>query len=54
MPEADADAVTVEEYTALLKVAGMVLLCDDCAPHGTWRVPEVGLVAFAVAFARDQ
>jgi hypothetical protein len=35
MPEADADAVTVEEYTALLKMAGLILLCDDCAPHGT-------------------
>jgi hypothetical protein len=23
--------MTVEQYTALLKVAGMVLLCDDCA-----------------------
>jgi hypothetical protein len=35
MPEADAYPMTVEEYTALLKVAGMVLLCDNCAPHGT-------------------
>ena len=34
MPDADADPMTVEKYTALLKVAGMVLLCDDCAPHG--------------------
>jgi hypothetical protein len=35
MPDADAYLMTVEEYTALLKMAGMVLLCDDCAPHGT-------------------
>lgn len=35
IPDADADPVTVEDYTALLKVAGMVLLCDDCAPHGS-------------------
>jgi hypothetical protein len=35
MPEADADPVTIEEYTALLKMAGMVLLCDHCAPPGT-------------------
>jgi hypothetical protein len=27
--------MTVEKYTALLKVAGMVLLCDDCASHGS-------------------
>jgi hypothetical protein len=35
MPDADADPMTVEKYTALLKVAGMVLLCDDCASHGS-------------------
>jgi hypothetical protein len=40
LPREDGIFMTAERYMALHKVAGMVLLCEECAPVGSRRLGE--------------
>jgi hypothetical protein len=40
LPHEDGTFMTAEKYMALHKVAGMVLLCEECAPVGSLRLGE--------------
>ena len=40
LPREDDTFMTAERYMALHKVAGMVLLCEECAPIGSRRLGE--------------
>ena len=40
LPREDGTFMTAERYMALHKVAGMVLLCEKCAPVGARRLGE--------------
>jgi hypothetical protein len=40
LPREDGTFMTAERYMALHKVAGMVLLCETCAPVGSLRLGE--------------
>jgi hypothetical protein len=40
LPHEDGTFMTAERYMALHKVAGMVLLCEECAPAGSLRLGE--------------
>ena len=40
LPREDGIFMTAERYMALHKVAGMVLLCEECAPVGSLRLGE--------------
>jgi hypothetical protein len=40
LPRENGTFMTAERYMALHKVAGMVLLCEECAPVGSLRLGE--------------
>ena len=40
LPREDGTFMTAEKYMVLHKVAGMVLLCETCAPVGSRRLGE--------------
>jgi hypothetical protein len=40
LPREDSTFMTAEKYMALHKVTDMVLLCEDCAPVGSFRLGE--------------
>jgi hypothetical protein len=40
LPHEDGTFMTAEKYMTLHKVAGMVLLCEECAPVGSLRLGE--------------
>jgi hypothetical protein len=40
LPHEGSTFMTAEKYMALHRVAGMVLLCEDCAPVGSPRLGE--------------
>jgi hypothetical protein len=40
LPQENGTFMTAERYMALNKVAGMVLLCEECAPVGSLRLGE--------------
>jgi hypothetical protein len=40
LPHEEGTFMTAEKYMALHQVAGMVLLCEECAPVGSLRLGE--------------
>jgi hypothetical protein len=40
LPQENGTFMTAERYMSLHKVAGMVLLCEECAPVGSLRLGE--------------